>query len=159
MTVPKTKVVLFQDTPFHLHSVLKCTFSRAYPLKNLSQSRSSLASRKFQDFIIRMLLKLNNHRFSGNDLITVRYFLSRFVLGADMQGISETQFIILLPSFFQGFVLSQLVAEAKPTAPEEKAVSCWSDATLYLLRNYAQNTHLSPSICDLGSMKQSLHTT
>ena len=38
--------------------------------------------------------------------------------------------------------------------PEEGGVSCWPEAVQYLLKNYAQNQHISAAISELRGTRQ-----
>ena len=59
-----------------------------------------------------------------------------------------------LPYFLDGFALSQYESGIEMVAPEEGGVSSWPEAVQYLLKNYAQNQHISNAITDLRDTRQ-----
>lgn len=76
-----------------------------------------------RDYIKRMALKLSNHHFSGEDLIMVIDFLSRFVRDENIQEIFEAQTPVALPSFLKGFSRNQYEAGPEMVSPEEGGIS------------------------------------
>lgn len=50
-----------------------------------------------------MEIALKDHRFTGEDLMCALELLERFVREAIIQGISETQAFIAIPTFLTGF--------------------------------------------------------
>ena len=127
---------------------------RTYRLNDHRQKRGSKSTGKVRDFIKRMDLKMKAHHFDGNDPIRVLDFLARLKREFNIQEMSEAQAFVELPSFFDGYGKSQYEAGVERTLPEEGGVESWPEAVQYLLRNYAQNKHISAAIADLREVRQ-----
>lgn len=94
-----------------------------YRLEYITQRRSSRATRKLRDFFKRMELTLKYHPFSVENPIRVLEFLSRYVMEANIQPMSESQAFIDLPSFLIVFSKIQYEAGVHLTSPDECGVT------------------------------------
>lgn len=125
-----------------------------YRLEDTAQGRSSRATGKVRDFIKHMDLPLKYHRFYGEEPTRVLDFLARFVREEKIQTMSEEQAFISFPSVLTGFSKIQFEAGAQVLSAGDGGVASWPEAVQYLLRNYAQSTHISAAITDLCAVRQ-----
>jgi len=97
---------------------------RTYRLEDTSQSRSSRATGKVKDHIMRLDIKLNQQHFSGDDPILILDFLARFVREANINEPRSSQPHLALPSFLQGFARSQYESIADTAYADDGGVTC-----------------------------------
>lgn len=74
----------------------------SYRLEDVSQHHSHRGTGKVRYYIKQMVFRLSRYLFSGEDLIMVIDFLTRFVRKANIQEMSEDDALTALPSFFKG---------------------------------------------------------
>lgn len=84
----------------------------------------------------------------------VTAFLAGFVRGANIQELSEAQAFLALPSFHTGLAKSHYEAGFEMVAPEEGGFSRMLEKVQYLVRNYAQSTHINSIISNLQAIRQ-----
>lgn len=85
-----------------------------------------------------MELPLKEHNFSGNGPSLVLHFLSRIVKEANIHDMSEAQAFIALPSFLEGFYLSEYDDAISFATQKNVRISSRPDMYQHLLQRYAQ---------------------
>lgn len=109
-----------------------------YRLRMTTHDYACRETRKVKDFIERMEIPLRRYHYDGDDPIRILDFLAHFTQKDNIQEISETQAFATLPLFLNGFALIQYDAMAGMKTSVEGGITCWFEAVLYLLNNYAQ---------------------
>jgi len=127
---------------------------QTYRLEDTAQSRSSRTIGKVKDHIKQLDIKLNQQHFSGDDFILILEFLTRFVREANINEMSEAQAYLDLPSFLQGFALSQFESVADTAYADDGGVTCWPEAVKYLLRSYATSNAVREAVLSLRDLSQ-----